>query len=187
MGAESQSVRVGTKLRHARRTKGLTLMELAQRVGCSESLLSKIENERVKPSIRVLHKLVSALDTNISHLFQAECQDSDIVLHAGERLCVETDGAGVALESLVPNGVSRLLQATLHTIQPGGTSQGTYEHTGEEVGYVLEGVFELTVGDRSFLLGPGDSFFFRSDQTHGFRNPSDAVTRVVWFNTPPTW
>ena len=175
------------KLRHARRTKGLTLMELAQQLGCSESLLSKIENDKVRPSVRVLHKLVSALDTNISHLLQADSADADIILRPGERLCMQADGDGVMIENLVPSTGSRLLQASLHTLAPGAGSAGSYEHHGEEVGYILQGSLELTVGERVFVLEAGDSFCFRSDQQHGYRNPSNAETRVIWFNTPPTF
>lgn len=175
------------KLRHARRTKGMTLVELARLVGCSESLLSKIENDKVRASVRMLHKLVSALDTNISHLLQADSADSDVILRQGERLCVQADEAGMFIENLVPSPGSRLLQASLHTLQPGAGSSGSLEHNGEEAGYVLEGTLELTVGDRIFMLQDGDSFCFRSDQPHGFRNPSREVSRVVWFNTPPTF
>lgn len=162
-------------------------MELAQKLGVSESLLSKIENDKVRPSVRVLHMLVSALDTNISHLLQADSEDADVVLRQGERLSMQVDGVGQTIENLVPNTGSRLMQASLHTLAPGAGSAGNYEHHGEEVGYVLEGTLELTVGERVFIVGQGDSFCFRSDQPHGFRNPSNAVTRVVWFNTPPTF
>lgn len=163
------------------------MIELARRIGCSESLLSKIENDKVRPSVRVLHKLVQALDTNIGHLLQHDDGDADIVLRHGERLCVQAEGPGLTIENLVPSPGSRLLQASLHILEPGSGSVGVYEHVGEEVGYVLEGTLEMTVGERVFLLHQGDSFCFRSDQPHGYRNPSDATTRIIWFNTPPTF
>lgn len=186
MGA-TKSVKVGMKLRHARLTKGMTLLELAQRVECSESLLSKIENDRVRPSVRVLHKLASALETNITRLFQEDSADADIVLRDGERTSVVLDDVGGTVENLMPRADSRLLQAVLMVIQPGGSSQGTYEHVGEEVGYMLDGTLELTVGERTFLVSSGDSFSFRSDQPHGYRNPTEAPARLLWINTPPTW
>lgn len=185
-------VAIGHKIRHWRRVKGMTLLELAERVGCSESLLSKIENDKVRPSVRILHQLVAALETNVGMLFQEDGPDGDIVLRASERLCINVPGpaggGGAQLESLIPGAASRLLQATLHAIQPGGGSDGVIEHVGEEVGYVLEGRLELTVAGRTLVVEAGDSFHFRSNLPHAYRNPSSAgVTRVLWVNTPPTF
>ena len=43
LGAE---VRVGTKIRHTRLLNAVTLKQVAEAAGCSESVLSKIENGR---------------------------------------------------------------------------------------------------------------------------------------------
>ena len=42
---------LGVKLRHTRMTKGLRLRDLAEKAECSESMLSKIENDRAVPSL----------------------------------------------------------------------------------------------------------------------------------------
>ena len=55
-------LRFGTKLKHARLTRQLRLKDIAARAGCSESMLSKIENDKVAPSVGLLHRIVSALE-----------------------------------------------------------------------------------------------------------------------------
>ncbi|CQJ10405.1 helix-turn-helix domain-containing protein [Yersinia enterocolitica] len=40
---------LGMRLRHARVAQDITLKQLALKVGCSESLLSKLENEVASP------------------------------------------------------------------------------------------------------------------------------------------
>jgi quercetin dioxygenase-like cupin family protein len=72
-------------------------------------------------------------------------------------------------------------------VEPGGGSEGAIEHQGEDVGYVLEGEFELIVAGKTYKLQQGDSFFFRSNLPHGYRNPGRKQTRVVWVNTPSTF
>jgi transcriptional regulator with XRE-family HTH domain len=185
---------IGTQLRHARLVRGLTLLELSERIGCSESLLSKIENERAAPSLQMLHKIVSELDTSIAQLFAHPQDEQRIVMRKGERETIATsnpDGlgprTGVKLEWLIPYPESRLLSGSIHIIAPGGGSDGTISHEGEEVGYVLQGSFELTVGDTLYLLGDGDSFCFRSHLPHSYSNPGKMETRVLWINTPPTF
>jgi transcriptional regulator with XRE-family HTH domain len=63
--SEDGEVHVGAKVRHTRRLRGLTLKEVADQAGCSESLLSKIENGRATPSLKMLQRLASALGLTV--------------------------------------------------------------------------------------------------------------------------
>jgi quercetin dioxygenase-like cupin family protein len=60
-------------------------------------------------------------------------------------------------------------------------------HEGEEVGYVLSGTFELTVSGVQYILSSGDSFVYRSEEPHSYRNPGAETARVLWVSTPPTF
>lgn len=55
------------------------------------------------------------------------------------------------------------------------------------MGYLLEGAFDVTVRDQVFRPEPGDSFHFRSERPHGYRNVGDSVARILWVNTLPTF
>lgn len=184
---------IGGRVRHARRVKGYQLRDLAEKVGCSESLLSKIENDKVLPSLQMLHKIATELDTSIGYLFADPSDHNRIVMRKGERQIIRTGSQGnrrsegVQLEWLVPYPESGLLSGSIHIVAPGGGSEGLIEHKGEEMGYVLEGEFEITVGEQIFRLNAGDSFFFPSMLPHGYSNPGTVVTRVLWMNTPPTF
>jgi transcriptional regulator with XRE-family HTH domain len=184
---------IGGRVRHARRVKGYQLRDLAEKVGCSESLLSKIENDKVLPSLQMLHKIATELDTSIGYLFADPSDHNRIVMRKGERQIIRTGtqgshrSEGVQLEWLVPYPESGLLSGSIHIVAPGGSSEGLIEHKGEEMGYVLEGEFEITVGDETFRLNAGDSFFFPSTIPHGYCNPGTQITRILWVNTPPTF
>jgi uncharacterized cupin superfamily protein len=80
-----------------------------------------------------------------------------------------------------------LLQGDIHVIEPQASSDEQISHVGEELGYVIEGELELTLGDTVYMLQPGDSFYFPSTLPHSYRNPGKRVTRVLWINTPPTF
>ena len=60
-------------------------------------------------------------------------------------------------------------------------------HSGEEIGYVLEGEIELTVDGHKYRAKMGDSFHFRSELPHGYRNVGPTPARILWINTPPTF
>ena len=84
--AQAGAVAIGVRLRHARLTKGLSLRAVADQVGCSESFVSKIENDKVNPSLATLHKLVRVLETNIAALFSDGPDESSVqIFRPGSR------------------------------------------------------------------------------------------------------
>ena len=182
---------LGAKLRHARRLKRLRLKDVAVEVGCSESLLSKIECEKVTPSLRTLHRIVTVLDTSIAALFADSRGESIILYRSGERPVVVIDApeqpGTIRLERVTPNVEDQSLEGNIHVVSPGATNGGEIKHVGEEMGFVIQGELELTVGDTTHHLRTGDSFFFRSELPHSYRNPGDIEARVLWVNTPPTF
>ncbi len=176
---------LGLRLRHARLVAGLTLLQLAQKASCSESLISKIERSLATPSLTMLHRLAVALETNIGILTSEDSAPESPIIRHDERPVLKA--GGIALERLVLPKRGGLLQANIHVVSPGEGSDGLIEHSGEEVGYVLEGTLELTLGETRYDLGPGDAFSFPSNVPHGYRNTGEDVARVLWVNSPATF
>jgi transcriptional regulator with XRE-family HTH domain len=184
-------VRVGLKIRHMRLLKGLTLNQLAEAAGCSESLVSKIENGRANPSLRMIHRLAVAFGMPVAGFFELQSEPYGIVLRHGERPVIEIDqvrrGDGIQLEALIPSTGGNLLEGYINHIEPGGGSDGELQHEGEEFGYVLDGQIELTVSGQTYQIGSGDCFHFRSERPHSYRNTGPTTARILWINTPPTF
>jgi transcriptional regulator with XRE-family HTH domain len=61
--------KVGGRLRRERERRGISLRELARRVGVSPSLVSQIELDRVNPSVSTLYALVTELGMTMSDVF----------------------------------------------------------------------------------------------------------------------
>jgi transcriptional regulator with XRE-family HTH domain len=189
----NENLLIGARLKHARLNGRASLRQLAGEVGCTESFLSKVENDKVRPSLTMLHKIVVALGISIAKLF-AESGDLNVpvtVMRAGKRLTLRTEqmrkGEGIKLETLLPASLAVLLEANIHHVAPGGSSRGFIQHQGEEVGFVLDGELELIVDKKTFHLGKGDSFFFLSHLPHGYRNTGIVEARILWVNTPQSF
>lgn len=187
----ADSLRVGAKLKAARKARRLNMRDLASRVGCSESLISKIENDRVTPSLPTLHKIAAELGTSIGKMFAETSADSGVVSRHGQRPIIAVDAigrdgsVGIRLEGVAIDGA--LLYSSIHVIDAGGDSGGFIQHVGEELAYVLEGTVEINLDGRIHLLHPGDSLFFPSEVRHSYRNPGRETARILWTNTPPTF
>lgn len=188
----AQMADLGSRLRAARKGKGMTLRALAAEVGCSPSMLSKIETEQATPSLRTLHRILAVLDTSIVHLFGSEPETGEVsVMRSDARPSVRVQppagGPAILIERLSPTFAELALDANIHTLEPGAESGGDIQHAGQEVGYVLQGSVELVVDGASHFLGEGDSFYFASNLPHHYRNVAPGVTRILWVATPATF
>src|SRR3954464_6207954 len=83
--------KVGARLRAAREDLGISLRELARRVGVSPSLVSQIELDRVNPSVSTLYALVMELGLTMGDVF------GDAAQRAGQAplVSMRSDGDGL--------------------------------------------------------------------------------------------
>jgi transcriptional regulator with XRE-family HTH domain len=184
---DATAPRVGRRVKQLRLAQGMRLKDLATAAGCSESLLSRVENNLTSPSLATMHRLAKALGVSMVALFDASSPDGVVISTPKDRIVIGRGFPGEQNEVLIPHAENRLLEGFIVTLMPGAEPSGPYQHDGEEVGVILEGELELTVGESLHVLRAGDSFFFRSDVTHRYRNVGEGPCRVVWINTPPTF
>jgi transcriptional regulator with XRE-family HTH domain len=179
--------RFGEKIRTVRERRKLTLREVAEQAGVSESLVSQIERNRVSPAIDTLLAIADVLDLDPEYLFADWRRDRSIHIVRGNERHSFTK-PGVLYERLAQvEGRERIgIEAYKITLEPGASTGGSeYGHPGWELGVVETGKAELTVGNHTHLLKPGDSASFRSDSPHLLANPGKDKLRLFWVITPP--
>ena len=183
----------GRRLKHARLVKGYTLKQLAELVDCSESMVSKLENSRLSPSLAMLHRLADALDMTVPDLLLDEDSEGedDVTVFPASRFEVtgaERDEAraGVWFDRILPFGRDGLLQVQMLHLEPGAEQPRFLHHEGEELIFVLDGVLDVIVNAKTYRIGRGDMIYFSSMLDHRYANSGDATTRAFWVNTPPT-
>ena len=178
---------VGGQIRELRKVKGYTLQHVAEAAGISVGYLSQIERNQSQLPIGVLRKLSDVLGVHISWFFHlapdTPAEEKDLIVRAHNRRRLTFTGIGIAEELLSPN-LSGPLEMLLSTIEPGADS-GDYSHDGVEAGLVVAGRLDLWVNGRFFQLEEGDSFSFKSTDTHRCANSGTVPAKVVWVITPP--
>ncbi|GAX90509.1 helix-turn-helix domain-containing protein [Effusibacillus lacus] len=177
---------IGEKIRKQRKLLGLTINDVAERVGVSTSLISQIENDKADPSLVTLKKIVHVLQIRFADLFNDESSMSPVVRKDQRKKIVLGKNAGIVQELLAPD-IKRNLELLLITYKEGESSEGVLIHQGEECGLVLEGRLELTIGTDVYELEEGDSVYFNSDIPHSFKNIGKGPLKLVWIITPVTW
>jgi transcriptional regulator with XRE-family HTH domain len=177
----------GEKIRSVRERRGITLKEVAERAGVSESLVSQIERNKVSPAIDTLLALVEALDLDLEYLFADFRRDRDVkVVLKKERTSFTKPGVLYERMAQVEGQSRDGIEAYTITIDAGAKTGSTeYGHKGWELGIVESGRAELTVGNKTYNLRPGDSASFRADSPHVLANAGKEALRLIWIITPP--
>jgi transcriptional regulator with XRE-family HTH domain len=180
-------VQLGPRIRSLRQARNITLRELSERAGVTESFLSQVEREVTSPSIATVQRIARGLELTIAELFTEESPRGRLVRRADRRR-ITYPGLGAVDEFLTADLRGRL-QVILSTIEPGGgTGDEPYAHeSDEEVVIVLAGQLELWVADEHHVLGEGDAITYSSRLPHRNRNPGHERALVLFCVTPPSF
>ncbi|GMQ85102.1 MAG: hypothetical protein BMS9Abin07_0667 [Acidimicrobiia bacterium] len=190
---------LGDRLRAARKQQGISLRELARRVGVSASLISQIETNKVHPSVSTLYSLASELDASVDQLLFADAArigrasgdgwgflaghpHMEPVQRADDRQIIEL-GSGVRWERLTTDSAPGIDFLYL-VYEPGGESSpqnAMQRHSGREWGYVVEGTLHVAIGFEEHVLERGDSITFDSTMPHRFHNEGDTDAIAIWY------
>jgi len=176
------------RLQYLRKKHGLSQRELAKRAGVTNGTISLIEQGRVSPSVGSLKKLLDCIPMSLAEFFTFEVEAERSVVSR----CAEMPNLGNKSIELYLAGSSvkdRNMGILREVYQPlSDTGPEMLSHEGHEGGVVVRGRIELTVDGATWLLDPGDSYYFESRLPHRFRNPSaEELCEIVSANSPPTF
>jgi len=182
---EAAGSELGTRLRQLRRSRGVSLAEVAEGTGISASFLSTVEKGKSDITVSRLMRLVHWFGISIADLVQEPNRSPVQVVRADERRSVRLADERLSIQMLSTDG-NHAMMPVINTYDEGGGMADPTTHDGEEFVHVLEGHIELTVGRAEpIVLGPGDSAYYRSDVPHSFRNAGNGVARFLGVTTPP--
>lgn len=185
---------MGERLRAARQAQGLTLRELAQRLGVSPSMISQIETGRASPSVSTLYAIANELHVSLDELLfndrrpsaaqddRAPANLDPMLQRADSRRRIRL-ASGVEWERLTPLAEPDT-EFLYVTYEVGGAStieDDFQRHPGHEWGFVLEGQLEVRIGFEEYILSAGDSISFDSTIPHRLANPGDVPAHAIWF------
>src|SRR5262245_44915359 len=181
--------KIGGRLREEREKRGVSLRELARRVGVSPSLVSQIERDRVNPSVSTLYALVTELGMTLSEVFGEPEPVARSSRGAGDGIVERPDSrrvinlaSGVRWERLTPHSERDV--EFLRVEYPVGAescpADALVTHGGREYGYITSGTLGIRVGFDEFELRPDDSIAFDSSSPHRLWTIGDEPVRAIW-------
>lgn len=188
---------VGGRVRSARRAAGLTVRELARRIGVSASHVSQVERGIGAFSVPALYAVASELGVSMNELLDVpsattahavvatpaslhDLVEDGVVQRAADHPSIQlSSGPRWSRLTAVGEAESEFLEVVYapRTAAP----EEHIHHAGREFGIVISGQLNVEVGGAATVLQPGDSIVFDSPIPHRFWNDSDVEVRAIWF------
>lgn len=189
MTAHSPSDGLAHDLRVLRKQRGMTLAEVAGRLDRSIGWLSQVERNLSDPTTSELRALAKVLDVPFSMLDRPSpiaAEEADHVVRRNARRPVDHNIPGLT-EALLSPDLTDDFEVLHSTFAPGAARKTYVQRPTQEVGYVVSGTLDLTLEDRTFTVGTGDSFRIRGEPFR-WANPSNSEPCVViWVIAPPVY
>jgi transcriptional regulator with XRE-family HTH domain len=174
--------KIAEKMRNLRVGKNITLDNLAMGTGFTKGYLSKLETGKKIPPIATLSRIARAFGVEIADFFDRGTNDERYcIVRKGERKPVIRDGTlfGYYYESIAYGKHHKKMEPFVITLIPHATDHTIFDHSGEELMFVLEGKTRIFLGDERHVLVEGDCLYFDSSIPHRAECIGDREAKVL--------
>lgn len=177
--------RVGIKIKEIRKSKQMSLQEVAARSDVTAGLLSKIENFRTVPSLPVLLNVAKALEVNISELVSSVMVKEEppyfLIRKDAGILEEREDSRGLLYENLLSYDLdgSRDTHIRVNIVKLAvDVNRPPLATDAMELIHVISGTVTYGLPETEITLHEGDTLFFDGRLPHSVKNQGSVVTNL---------
>ncbi|HLH36216.1 MAG TPA: helix-turn-helix domain-containing protein [Alloacidobacterium sp.] len=173
---------IGSKLKTLRNNKGLTLSRLSAETGLSTALLSKLETDRMLPTLQTLAKICRVYGVDFGHFFVGATHHS-LAITRNAYVIAERREQPTARQTplhAVTSGSKQLsklidipVEATFQLAEGRARTQLT--------AYVLDGMLHMRVAGSDEVLHTGDCFVLDTDAAVTWSAPASRCRVLAVF------
>ncbi len=179
---------LGADLRSLRKTRGLTLEEMAQALDKSVGWLSQVERDISSPRMSDLRQMAELFDVPLSLFFGSHAgpeQEAGLIVRGDHRRVVGVYDSGL-VETLLSPDLTDDFEVIHSTFQPGSSRRHDTRRDTQELAYMVAGQLDIRIDGQPFTVSQGDSFRIRG-QAYRWSNPYDTPAVAVWVISPPVY
>jgi transcriptional regulator with XRE-family HTH domain len=180
--AERPSTTLADRIAFLRKQKNLTLDQLANSSGLTKSYLSKVERGLSVPSISTAMKIAQSLELSVGQLLgETQYQDAISIVRSGERPSFMRGGSGSGYdyEMLAPGKLFKTMEPFIMRPPLAFQDDRRFNHSGQEIIFVLSGQMEIDFGGDRHKLSKGDCAYFDAHVPHRSRSLNGKIAEAL--------
>jgi quercetin dioxygenase-like cupin family protein len=154
---------LGAKIKVERKKSGLTLEQLAAKLGISVVTLHRIESDKSSPSVGLLSEIAHQVNRSIYSFLEDETEPF-ICIKGKDQKCVSS---GVLMTKVI--GPRRMIADNIvvtYSELKKGKAIDPHTNQGVEFAYHVEGKCEFMLDGQKYFLEAGDSVVFNARLVH---------------------
>ncbi len=171
---------IGARLRELREVCDYSVEALAAELGISPELYASYEENGKDVPISVIYEIANKFKVDFTEIVTGQSAKLDtwhLIRRGGGK--VINRNPEYHFEDLAYRYANKVMQPLLVTLEPSDAVAKLITHSGQEFNLVLEGTVIVTLGDKDFVMNPGDSIYFNPTIPHGQRCGGDVKARFL--------
>ncbi len=177
---------LGANIKRLRLENELTQEELGDRCDLSKGFISQLERNLTSPSIATLIIILNVLGTDLKTFF-ANTDEGKVVYKKDDVITTDNIDDGNQISWLVTDAQKNDMEPILCSIKPSGVLFDNDAYIGEHFGYVLSGKVMLELGNNTYKVSKGESFYYKANDSHKIYNPFQKEARLIMVSSPPSF
>lgn len=178
---------IARNLRLFRNRRDMSLEELATRSTVSRARILQIEQGRTNPSINTLCLLAEALGESLPALVDAGDTSPVRVIPAEDTVELWRGKRGSKAFVLAGTGSSGPVELWEWHLKHGDAYDAPAHSPGtREMLFVIKGELSLTINEREYRAGPGQTLFFHADAAHRYAAAGRSAAHLVMVVLEPS-
>jgi transcriptional regulator with XRE-family HTH domain len=179
---EQSPTTLAYRIAFLRKQRTMTLDRLANASGLTKSYLSKVERGLSVPSISTTMKIAQCLELSVGQLLgETQYQDAISIVRSSERPSFMRGGSssGYDYEMLAAGKQFKMMEPFI--MKPPLTFQNDrrFNHSGQEIIFVLPGQMEIEFGGVHHKLSKGDCAYFDAHVPHRSRSLNGKIAEAL--------
>ena len=178
---------LGERIRDLRKTKKLTIVDVAKHTGIDQATLSRIENGKMTGTLDSHRRIAETLGLRLPDLYETVMQKSAEISERKVAKKMETfSHSSGAVAELLTTGVlqKKMMPVLLKLKTKGHTETEEYPLPTERFIYIVKGAVELRLGKEVRPLKQYDSLYFNGAIPHQLWNRHKGESWMVSVITP---
>ncbi|MDC3414778.1 helix-turn-helix domain-containing protein [Terrihalobacillus insolitus] len=174
---------IGEKIKHLRKSKGMTLKDISEQTELTVSFLSQVERMKSSLTLESLKKISDVLGVNPSYFFNDDIQEKGSTIISGD---VDEDAMLInqfLYKDLSGGNPNLTFTPLLIVLNPGDNQGNRFSHNGYEFLYVLDGTLTVLIGEDRYVLHAHDTIVINSKNPHYWLNKTSTTVKFLCIST----